>query len=127
MKNEKEETLVVSKRVYEEALSNDGVRVLVDRLWPRGVKKEEAKIDLWAKDWTPSPHLRSWFHENREERFSEFTDKYLTELKEQKDEIKNSLESLNGEKITLLTANKDIKMSHVPTLQKFVKGLLKTL
>lgn len=124
--NNNEEVLVVSKRIYDTVEKNDGIRILVDRLWPRGIKKEDAKIDLWAKNWTPSPNLRSWFHDKREERFKEFTEKYQAELKDQKVEIKTELEPFRNEKITLLTANKDIKLSHVPALEKFVKKLLKT-
>jgi len=126
MGNDKKDSLIFSKRVYEEVSVNDGVRVLVDRLWPRGVKKEEVKIDLWAKTWAPSKNLREWFHQNKEGRFTEFTEKYLAELKEQRVEIKENLIPFKNQKITLLTANKDIKLSHVPTLQNFVEKLLKT-
>lgn len=57
-------TQIRIKRVYEEPDATDGYRVLVDRLWPRGIKKEHLKYDVWEKDITPSPELRKWFHED---------------------------------------------------------------
>ena len=68
------------KRAYEPAAKSDGVRVLVDRLWPRGVKKSEASIDLWRKDLAPSTELRKWFGHDPE-KWSEFQQKYCAELK----------------------------------------------
>ena len=58
-------TQIRIKRVYEEPNATDGYRVLVDRLWPRGIKKEHLKYDVWEKDITPSPELRKWFHEDK--------------------------------------------------------------
>ncbi len=67
------------KRIYEPAASSDGYRILVDRVWPRGVSKEEAKLDLWLKEVGPSTELRKWFgHEP--ERYPEFRDRYRREL-----------------------------------------------
>ena len=67
------------KRVYEPATPDDGFRVLVDRLWPRGVSKERAALDLWLKDVAPSAELRTWFHANPA-RFDEFVTRYRAEL-----------------------------------------------
>lgn len=67
------------KRVYEDAKADDGYRVLVDRLWPRGVSRDEAAIDLWLKNVAPSTGLRRWFHADRE-RWPEFRKRYKTEL-----------------------------------------------
>ena len=69
----------VIKRVYEPASSKDGYRILVDRLWPRGVKKSAAHLDCWMKDIAPSPPLRVWFG-HREDRFTEFRRRYQREL-----------------------------------------------
>lgn len=72
--------MVRIKRAYEEPARSDGYRVLVDRLWPRGVKKQALKLDLWAKELAPSPTLRRWFgHEP--ERFREFARRYAAELR----------------------------------------------
>lgn len=68
------------KRVYEEPAAADGYRVLVDRLWPRGVSKQKAKLDLWLKDIAPSKELREWFG-HKPERFKEFEARYKLELK----------------------------------------------
>jgi uncharacterized protein YeaO (DUF488 family) len=67
------------KRVYDDPAPADGYRVLVDRLWPRGVTKERAALDLWAKDAAPSTELRTWFHAHPD-RFAEFADRYRAEL-----------------------------------------------
>ena len=67
------------KRVYEDISSDDGFRVLVDRLWPRGISKDHAKLADWWKDIAPSPELRTWFR-HKAERFAEFAEKYRAEL-----------------------------------------------
>jgi uncharacterized protein YeaO (DUF488 family) len=71
------------KRVYEEPSPEDGLRVLVERLWPRGVSKERAELDLWLKDVAPSPELRKWFSHDPA-KFKEFQERYAAELKEDK-------------------------------------------
>ena len=70
---------VALKRAYEEPAASDGTRVLVERLWPRGIAKERAHIDLWLKDVTPSTELRRWFHHDPQ-KFSEFRRRYEAEL-----------------------------------------------
>src|ERR1700761_2427680 len=69
----------VIKRVYEDVTRQDGLRVLVDRLWPRGITKERARLDDWRKDLAPSPALRAWF-DHDPERFAEFSNRYEKEL-----------------------------------------------
>jgi uncharacterized protein YeaO (DUF488 family) len=82
------------KRAYEPPAAGDGTRILVDRLWPRGVKKATAAIDMWAKDIAPSTELRQWFgHETN--RWEEFRRRYVAEL-EQKSDLINKLRSLGG-------------------------------
>lgn len=73
--------LVLLKRVYAPASPGDGRRVLVERLWPRGLRKEEAGIDLWPKEVAPSHTLRRWFHEAPEARWQAFQDRYCEELR----------------------------------------------
>ena len=68
-----------TKRIYDDADPDDGFRVLVDRLWPRGVSRERAALDLWLRDVAPTPELRTWF-DHRADRFAEFTTRYLSEL-----------------------------------------------
>lgn len=71
--------MVRVKRAYEPASRADGYRVLVDRLWPRGLTREAAHVDLWAKDLAPSPGLRTWFH-HHPARFREFAERYRSEM-----------------------------------------------
>ncbi len=94
------------KRVYLPAEDSDGYRVLVDRLWPRGIKKEDARIDLWAKALAPSAELRKWFN-HIPERFEAFSEKYKEELKANP-EVALVLDELRQhDKVTLLYGAKD--------------------
>ena len=111
------------KRVYDKASKKDGTRILVDRLWPRGITKADPGIDLWAKDITPSNELRSWFHEDPESRFKSFEKKYGAELKKNKLLAKETMLPYKTKNVTLVTAVKDIPHSHVPTLVKFLGSL----
>ncbi|MCO8042677.1 DUF488 family protein [Acinetobacter bohemicus] len=109
------------KRIYSEASAQDGLRVLIDRLWPRGVKKEEAKIDIWAKDLTPSNALRTWFHEDMEQHWDEFQQKYQQELENQTAQL-DKIRSLAQEKdITLITAAQDKEKNHALVLKKILE------
>ncbi|WP_298712074.1 DUF488 domain-containing protein [Chitinophaga sp.] len=72
--------MIKTKRIYEPTAPDDGFRILVDRLWPRGIKKENAHIDLWAKDVAPSTGLRQWFHHDAGH-WTEFEKRYRAELK----------------------------------------------
>jgi len=111
------------KRIYDAASDGDGFRILVDRLWPRGVTKAAAKIDLWAKEAAPSTELRKWFHEDPA-RLSKFVDKYLHELDERRNEIEVIFKKIDRPIISLLTATKDPQAGHVPALKKFLRSLL---
>lgn len=100
-------------RVYDDTSAEDGVRILADRLWPRGLSKHKADVDLWAKDVTPSDELRKWFHSHPDE-FEEFAGRYRTELDAQGaalDEVRSA-----GDVVTLLTARKEIDGSHLTVL-----------
>ncbi|MEU5659924.1 DUF488 family protein [Streptomyces sp. NPDC047737] len=108
------------RRVYDPPEEDDGTRVLVDRLWPRGVSKEHAAVDVWAKDVTPSKELRTWYHEDRSAgRYDDFVDRYRTELGDPAHtEAVEALLTLvrEGGPVTLVTAVKDVPASHVPVL-----------
>ena len=112
-------TQFLTKRVYDSPSADDGVRILADRLWPRGLAKNKAHFDLWLKDVTPSHDLRKWYHAHPEE-FAEFAERYRTELEGQA----NALEQLRaaGDVVTLLTARKEIKDSHLTVLLSVLKG-----
>lgn len=94
------------KRVYELPEKNDGYRILVDRLWPRGLTKEKAAVDLWLKNIAPTTELRKWFgHEP--EKWNEFKKKYLVELKENKESVSILKDILKKGPVTLLYAARD--------------------
>ena len=108
------------KRIYELPDKGDGVRILVDRLWPRGVSKEKAKIDLWLKDIAPSDNLRKWFgHE--EERWEEFKKRYLRELKDKKELVKQVRKMDKKGKVTLLYAAKDEARNNAVVLDELLR------
>lgn len=117
-------TRIKIKRVYEKTEKNDGLLVLADRLWPRGIKKENLKYDLWAKDITPSTELRSWYHEDMEGRWKEFRTKYIKELKSSA-AIKVFVEMIRQQKtVTLLYAAKNEKQNHALVLQDYLQKIL---
>ncbi|QLY32718.1 DUF488 domain-containing protein [Nocardia huaxiensis] len=106
------------KRVYDAPDAADGRRVLVDRLWPRGISKTAAHIDEWAKDVTPSTELRKWMHEDPDSRRVEFERRYRAELSgraQQEGLARLRAEAAEGP-LTLITAVKDEQHSHLPTL-----------
>ena len=107
------------KRIYEKPTKTDGTRVLVDRMWPRGITKQKAKIDLWMKEWAPSTELRKFLHADNLENYQKFSKNYLAELKDNKKMIRSKVKELKGV-ITLITAVKDVQHSHIPTLKKFI-------
>tara|TARA_R110002111_G_scaffold213036_1_gene276169 strand:- start:164 stop:532 length:369 start_codon:yes stop_codon:yes gene_type:complete len=111
------------KRIYEEPAKSDGCRILVDRLWPRGVKKTEAHVDLWPKDLAPSNELRKWFHAHLDQ-YADFAKKYQSELKPKDKQAKQLLLETDQSQITLLTAVKEPDQSHVPVLKQFLIDLL---
>lgn len=109
------------KRIYEAASSNDGLRILVDRLWPRGISKEEAKIDLWIKDIAPSTELRRWFHHDPS-KWLDFQEKYTNELKRNMtsvSKLKNQVD--RSSKVTFLYGAKDSQHNQALVLKKFIK------
>ena len=116
------------KRIYEAIEEQDGYRVLTDRLWPRGIAKAKAAIDLWEKTVAPSTELREWFG-HIPERFPEFTERYLQELEDNSDATKfvelcqKQLEKSN---VTLLYGAKDEVHNQAVVLQNFINQHLRT-
>ena len=102
------ETISV-KRVYDDKSEDDGYRVFIDRLWPRGVSKEDAHFDEWLKELAPSTELRKWF-DHDPERFNEFSKRYKEELEDHKEELERMRDKAKSEKITLLFAAKNEEM-----------------
>ncbi|MBX9579053.1 MAG: DUF488 family protein [Gemmataceae bacterium] len=113
---------IVAKRVYDEVGEEDGCRVLVDRLWPRGVSKEAARIDLWPLAFTPSDELRKWYHA-ASGRSDDFAARYTAELVGRRLEIEQTLRSLTHRRVTLVTATKDLERGHVGVLMRFLQAV----
>ena len=105
------------KRVYEKPDEKDGFRILVDRLWPRGLTKEKAAVDLWLKDIAPSTELRKWFNHDPD-KWKEFKKRYLNELKENKDVVAVLKDHLRQKTVTLLYAAKDSDHNEALVLSK---------
>lgn len=103
------------KRIYEVPLHEDGYRMLVDRLWPRGLKKETAAIDEWNKDIAPSPELRMWFG-HKPENFERFIQRYKTELKGKAGELERIASIAKNRDLTLLYAAKNEEINHAIVL-----------
>jgi uncharacterized protein YeaO (DUF488 family) len=111
-------TTFVIKPVRDEPAPDDGRRVLVDRLWPRGVSRERAALDDWWKDIAPTPELRVWFN-HQEERFGEFTDRYLAELKANPF-VKEARAGSPPGRTTLLYGARDHAVNHAVVLARFL-------
>jgi uncharacterized protein YeaO (DUF488 family) len=111
---------IQTKRVYDDASNNDGYRVLVDRVWPRGVSKEQAKLDDWMKEIAPSKDLRKWFgHESG--KFEEFKSRYKKELEDKEDLVNQLAEKSTQKKVTLLYGAKDEKHNQAVVLESVLK------
>lgn len=110
------------KRVYDPADKNDGTRVLVDRLWPRGLSRADAKLDAWVKDIAPSAELRKWFGHDPE-RWAEFVPLYEAELRANKEAVRTLLELAGKKRLTLLYAAHDGDHNNAVVLSGFLKKL----
>lgn len=109
------------RRVYDSPDRTDGTRVLVDRVWPRGVRKDQIEMDAWMRELAPSTELRKWYGHDPE-RFDEFRQRYRAEL--DGDEAKEALKRLRataGSTLTLLTATKDVDHSNAAVLAELLR------
>lgn len=112
------------KRIYEPYEATDGKRILVDRLWPRGMKKESAHLDEWMKEIAPSTELRKWFHQNTAQ-WQEFTSRYTIELK-QNNAVDKLLDIINkNNTVTLLYSVHDTEHNHALVLLRFINEVVK--
>ena len=110
---------IALKRIYEAPSKDDGYRILVDRIWPRGVSKEDAKLDEWEKEIAPSTELRKWF-DHIPERYEDFRKKYFDEL-ESKQEMVDKLKAIiKVKKVTLLYGAKNEEMNQAVVLKEFL-------
>ena len=107
------------KRIYEPAFKADGVRILVDRLWPRGISKSDAKLDLWLREIAPSTSLRKWFNHDSA-RWAEFRRRYHAELKKKPAVLATIRQQGKGRNVTLLYSAKDERHNQAVALQAFL-------
>ena len=107
------------KRAYEPPAAGDGTRILVDRLWPRGVKKAVAAVDIWAKEIAPSTELRQWFG-HQTNRWDEFCRRYVAELEQKTDLVKELRDLARGGPITLVFGARDQTHNDAVVLRKLL-------
>lgn len=112
--------MVKIKRVYDPVSREDGKRILIDRLWPRGIKKEEAKIDEWIKEIAPTTDLRKWFSHDPA-KWPEFRKRYINELKSKSDLVERLRSEAKKRTITLLFAAKDAEHANAVVLKKVIE------
>lgn len=111
---------ILLKRVYEEPSRSDGHRVLVERLWPRGISKEAARIDLWAKDVAPSTELRQWFgHEP--DKWDEFKLRYFDELRARRDSLEPVKGHVRAGQVTFVFASRESRFNNAVALKEFLE------
>ncbi|MCC7400540.1 MAG: DUF488 domain-containing protein [Chitinophagaceae bacterium] len=107
------------KRVYEPPEKSDGFRILIDRLWPRGLSKEKAKVDLWLKEIAPSTELRKWFGHDPE-KWPVFQKKYSAEIKNNKASLDILRSKIKEKKVTLVYGAKEERYNDAVVLQKLI-------
>lgn len=112
--------MIQIKRVYDPAASGDGQRILAERLWPRGMKKEDAKLDQWLKDVAPSTELRKWFSHDPA-KWSEFQQRYWAELNQHPEAWAPILDAAKKGKVTLLFSSHDTEHNNVVALKNYLK------
>jgi uncharacterized protein YeaO (DUF488 family) len=109
------------KRAYEKPSRDDGVRILVERLWPRGLSKQRAALDLWLKDVAPSPELRKWFSHDPA-KWEQFQKRYWKELQEKNEAVQLLKQKAKQDTVTLIYAARDEQHNGALALKRFLQG-----
>lgn len=112
---------ILLKRAYEPYVPSDGFRILVDRLWPRGISKDSAHIDLWLKDVAPSTSLRKWFGHDQL-KWIEFRDRYFLELRHNSEAVEQLAKHVNHGTVTLVYGAKDEEHNHAVVLRTYLEN-----
>jgi len=112
--------MIKTKRVYDEPEDKDGFRILVDRLWPRGLKKDKAKINLWLRDIAPSDELRKWFGHDPK-KWSEFKRRYFQELSGKEELVSLMVEKAQKGTVALLYAAKEEKFNNANAVKEYIE------
>lgn len=111
---------IKTKRAYDAPARSDGCRILVDRIWPRGVSKNDAALEAWVKDVSPSTALRKWFGHDPS-KWTSFKKKYFSELKENQDAIELVLSACSGSTLTLVFGAKDAEHNNAIALKEYIE------
>jgi len=115
-------TNIRTRRIYDPPGDDDGYRALVDRLWPRGIRRDDLVIDEWAKDLAPSTELRKWFHQTPDA-FDEFARRYRKELSGAAEPGKALLAAAEGQALTLLYSSRNTEQNHAVVLAEWLRKL----
>ena len=118
--------MIKTKRIYDEPDKKDGFRILVDRLWPRGLSKDRARIDHWLKEVAPSDALRKWFGHDRT-KWDEFKRRYFEELKDKEEAVDSIVSTASRNLVTLLYGAKDEQCNNAVALREFVEQRMSRL
>ncbi len=110
-----------TKRIYDASASSDGRRILIDRLWPRGVSKADAHVDYWAKSVAPSHELRRWYRHDPE-KWEEFRRRYFAELDANPDGVAELRAELGGGTVTLVFASKEERFNNASALKEYLES-----
>lgn len=114
--------MIALKRAYDPASEDDGIRILVDRLWPRGISKERAKIDRWEKDIAPSDNLRKWFH-HEAGKWEDFDKRYREELHGKGEELRELAKLAKHKRVTLVYGAKDPEHNQAVVLKELLEKM----
>jgi uncharacterized protein YeaO (DUF488 family) len=112
---------IAIKRAYDPPAAKDGLRILIDRLWPRGVSKAKLKLDAWPRQISPSTALRKWYGHDPK-RFAEFRRRYRAELAEHKEDLAALRSWIGGRAATLITATRELELSHAVVLREMLSA-----
>ena len=115
--------MIKIKRIYEEPAAGDGFRILVDRLWPRGLSKSRAKVDLWVKHLAPSNELRKWYGHDPQ-KWTEFKKRYLQEMPKKDEGLDLIVTKAKEGTVTFLFSSKEEKLNNAQALKEFVEAKL---
>jgi uncharacterized protein YeaO (DUF488 family) len=111
--------MIKIKRIYDTPTPDDGIRILVDRLWPRGLSKEKAKVDLWLKEIAPSNELRKWYGHDPK-KWAEFRKKYFKDLDTKRELVNQIVQKIKEGDVTLLYSSKEEKLNNAVALKEYI-------
>ena len=111
--------MIKIKRIYDTPTEDDGFRILVDRLWPRGLTKEKAKVDLWLKEVAPSDQLRKWYAHDPE-KWAEFRKRYFNDLDAKRELVNQIVQKMKEGEVTLLYSSKEEKINNAVALKEYI-------